>query len=61
MIEALNNKGYNGYAISIPSPSELQQIFMIAAPVFIMMTSKVCVLHSQVFLDSLDVSAQMCT
>ncbi|KAM7479353.1 hypothetical protein LguiA_027566 [Lonicera macranthoides] len=41
MIEALNNKGYNGYAINIPSPSELQQIFMIAAPVFIMMTSKV--------------------
>jgi Na+-driven multidrug efflux pump len=41
MIEALNNKGYNGYAISIPSPTELHQIFMLAAPVFIMMTSKV--------------------
>ncbi|KAK3006759.1 hypothetical protein RJ639_016200 [Escallonia herrerae] len=41
MIEALNKKGYNGYAISVPSPNELQQIFMLAAPVFVTMMSKV--------------------
>ena len=42
MIEALNNKGYNAYAISVPSPSELMEIFMLAAPVFVTMMSKVC-------------------
>ncbi|KAI3698806.1 hypothetical protein L2E82_42643 [Cichorium intybus] len=41
MIEALKDKGYNGYAIAVPSPSELLQIFKLAAPVFIMMMSKV--------------------
>lgn len=41
MIDALNKKGYNGFAISVPSPSEMQQIFMLAAPVFITMMSKV--------------------
>lgn len=41
MIEALKDKGYNGYAIAVPSPAELLQIFKLAAPVFIMMMSKV--------------------
>ncbi|KAL2477045.1 MATE efflux family protein 4 [Forsythia ovata] len=41
MIEALIKKGYNGFAISIPSPEELLQIFMLAAPVFVTMMSKV--------------------
>ncbi|GFP85924.1 mate efflux family protein 4 chloroplastic [Phtheirospermum japonicum] len=33
MIQALNNKGYNGFAISIPSLDQLYQIFTLAAPV----------------------------
>ncbi|KAL0356663.1 UNVERIFIED_CONTAM: protein DETOXIFICATION 46, chloroplastic [Sesamum calycinum] len=41
MIEALNSKGYNGFAISVPSPNELLQIFLLAAPVFVTMMSKV--------------------
>lgn len=41
MIEALNQKGYNGFAVSIPSYKELQQIFVLAGPVFITMMSKV--------------------
>ncbi|KAF7127232.1 hypothetical protein RHSIM_Rhsim11G0182400 [Rhododendron simsii] len=41
MIEALNKKGYNAFALSVPSPSELLQVFMLAAPVFITMISKV--------------------
>ncbi|XP_016494474.1 protein DETOXIFICATION 46, chloroplastic isoform X1 [Nicotiana tabacum] len=41
MIQALNDKGYKGCAISIPSPDELLQIFMIAGPVFLTMMSKV--------------------
>lgn len=41
MIKALNKKGYNGFAISIPKPDELLRIFMLAAPVFVTMTSKV--------------------
>ncbi|CAK9142069.1 unnamed protein product [Ilex paraguariensis] len=41
MIEDLNKKGYNGYAISVPSFGDLQQIFMLAAPVFVTMMSKV--------------------
>ncbi|XP_075489314.1 protein DETOXIFICATION 46, chloroplastic-like [Primulina tabacum] len=41
MIEALNKKGYNGIAISIPKSDKFLQIFMLAAPVFVTMTSKV--------------------
>lgn len=41
MIEALKDKGYNGYAIAVPSAKELLLIFKLAAPVFIMMMSKV--------------------
>ncbi|GMN55763.1 hypothetical protein TIFTF001_024885 [Ficus carica] len=41
MIEALNKKGYNGYAISIPSPKELLAIVGLAAPVFVTMMAKV--------------------
>ncbi|XP_058190749.1 protein DETOXIFICATION 46, chloroplastic-like [Rhododendron vialii] len=41
MIETLNKKGYNAFALSVPSPSELLQVFMLAAPVFITMISKV--------------------
>ncbi|XP_028787987.1 protein DETOXIFICATION 46, chloroplastic-like [Neltuma alba] len=41
MVAALNKKGYNSFAISIPSPSECVQIFGIAAPVFVTMFSKV--------------------
>ncbi|KAL3814094.1 hypothetical protein ACJIZ3_015362 [Penstemon smallii] len=41
MIEALNKKGYNGFAISIPSPDELLQIFELSGPVFVTMMSKV--------------------
>lgn len=42
MVQALNDKGYNGFSVSVPSPHELLEIFMLAAPVFIMMMSKVC-------------------
>lgn len=41
MLIALNKKGYNGFAISIPSPEEFLQIFKLAAPVFVTMMSKV--------------------
>ncbi|KAF4375443.1 hypothetical protein F8388_024102 [Cannabis sativa] len=41
MVENLNKKGYNAYALSIPSPKELIAILELAAPVFITMTSKV--------------------
>ena len=41
MIQALNKKGYSAYSISVPSPSELLQIFNLAAPVFVTMVSKV--------------------
>ncbi|RVW93330.1 Protein detoxification 46, chloroplastic [Vitis vinifera] len=41
MIEALNKKGFKAYSISVPSPSELLQIFKLAAPVFVTMVSKV--------------------
>lgn len=41
MVEALNKKGYNGFTLSVPSFSELQNIYSLAAPVFITMTSKV--------------------
>lgn len=42
MVQSLNNKGYNAYSISVPSPSELFQIIKLAAPVFVTMLSKVC-------------------
>ncbi|KAH1099071.1 hypothetical protein J1N35_015992 [Gossypium stocksii] len=41
MITSLNKKGYNAYSISIPSLNDLQMIFGLAAPVFIMMMAKV--------------------
>ncbi|KAK7351885.1 hypothetical protein VNO77_11637 [Canavalia gladiata] len=41
MIEALNRKGYNAFGFSLPSFSDFQQIFEIAAPVFVTMFSKV--------------------
>ncbi|VVA30428.1 PREDICTED: DETOXIFICATION [Prunus dulcis] len=41
MIEALNNKGYNGYAISVPSSKEFLTVLGLAAPVFVTMMSKV--------------------
>ncbi|KAJ9704235.1 hypothetical protein PVL29_002683 [Vitis rotundifolia] len=41
MIEALNKKGFKAYSITVPSPSELLQIFKLAAPVFVTMVSKV--------------------
>ncbi|KAM0001735.1 putative multi antimicrobial extrusion protein DinF [Helianthus debilis subsp. tardiflorus] len=43
MIESLKDKGYNGYAIAIPSANELLQTFKLAAPVFVMMMSKVLI------------------
>ncbi|KAK4740225.1 hypothetical protein R3W88_003922 [Solanum pinnatisectum] len=41
MIAALSKNGYNGFALSVPSLDELLQIFMLAAPVFLTMMSKV--------------------
>ncbi|KAK6805866.1 hypothetical protein RDI58_003651 [Solanum bulbocastanum] len=41
MIAALSKKGYNGFALSIPSFDEVLQIFTLAAPVFLTMMSKV--------------------
>ncbi|KAK9942724.1 hypothetical protein M0R45_008374 [Rubus argutus] len=41
MIEALNKKGYNSYAISVPSPKELLTLIGLAAPVLVTMLSKV--------------------
>ncbi|KAK4491423.1 hypothetical protein RD792_002171 [Penstemon davidsonii] len=41
MIEALNKKGYDGFAISIPSLDEFLQIFKLAAPAFLTIMSKV--------------------
>ncbi|KAK1437891.1 hypothetical protein QVD17_03691 [Tagetes erecta] len=41
MIESLKDKGFNGYAIDVPSANELLQIFKLSAPVFMMMMSKV--------------------
>ncbi|MFS8010830.1 hypothetical protein Hanom_Chr14g01301611 [Helianthus anomalus] len=40
MVEALKDKGYNGYAVAVLSANELLQIFKLAAPIFIMMMSK---------------------
>ncbi|XP_057456477.1 protein DETOXIFICATION 46, chloroplastic-like [Lotus japonicus] len=41
MMQALNKKGYNAFAFSIPSGKELLMIFRLAAPVFMTMMSKV--------------------
>ncbi|GLT42847.1 hypothetical protein SLA2020_168270 [Shorea laevis] len=41
MIDNLNRKGYNAFAISIPSADDLLTIFGLSAPVFIMMMAKV--------------------
>ncbi|KAH0643324.1 hypothetical protein KY290_034934 [Solanum tuberosum] len=41
MIAALSKKGYNGFAVSVPSFDEVLQIFTLAAPVFLTMMSKV--------------------
>ncbi|XP_065866896.1 protein DETOXIFICATION 46, chloroplastic-like [Euphorbia lathyris] len=41
MIEALNDKGYNAYSISVPTLNELMAVVGIAAPVFVTMMSKV--------------------
>ncbi|KAJ9132807.1 hypothetical protein P3X46_033640 [Hevea brasiliensis] len=41
MIEALNKKGYNAYAFSVPTLNELLTIVGLAAPVFVTMMSKV--------------------
>ncbi|KAA8546027.1 hypothetical protein F0562_020522 [Nyssa sinensis] len=41
MVEDLNKKGYNAFSISLPSSRELLQIFMLSAPVFVTMMSKV--------------------
>ncbi|MBA0586731.1 hypothetical protein Gorai_017460 [Gossypium raimondii] len=41
MIEALNKKGYNAFAISIPTFDELLSMLAIAGPVFVTLTAKV--------------------
>lgn len=41
MMETLTRTGFRAFPLSIPSPQELFQIFEIAAPVFVTMTSKV--------------------
>ncbi|KAL6213676.1 hypothetical protein ACLB2K_013122 [Fragaria x ananassa] len=41
MIESLNQKGYNSYAISVPSPKEFLTLIGLAAPVLVTMMSKV--------------------
>jgi Na+-driven multidrug efflux pump len=41
MMQNLNKRGFRAFSFTIPSSSELLQIFEIAAPVFITMTSKV--------------------
>lgn len=41
MGRALNKAGFNAFNVTLPSPGELLQIFEIAAPVFVTMTSKV--------------------
>jgi hypothetical protein len=41
MMRNLNNKGFRAFSLAIPSARELMQIFEIAAPVFVTMTSKV--------------------
>uniref|UniRef100_A0A0D9VBI9 Protein DETOXIFICATION n=1 Tax=Leersia perrieri TaxID=77586 RepID=A0A0D9VBI9_9ORYZ len=41
MMQNLNKRGFRAFSFTIPSASELMQIFEIAAPVFVTMTSKV--------------------
>lgn len=41
MIAALNEKGYNAFAVSVPTADEVISILGLAAPVFITMMSKV--------------------
>ncbi|KAK5837841.1 hypothetical protein PVK06_006568 [Gossypium arboreum] len=41
MIDALNKKGYNAFAISIPTFEELLSVLAIAGPVFVTLTAKV--------------------
>ncbi|XP_031476655.1 protein DETOXIFICATION 46, chloroplastic-like [Nymphaea colorata] len=41
MVDSLNRTGFNAFLLSIPSASELLQIFELAAPVFVTMFSKV--------------------
>jgi hypothetical protein len=41
MMQNLKNKGFQAFSFTIPSAGELLQIFEIAAPVFVTMTSKV--------------------
>ncbi|MBA0557088.1 hypothetical protein Golob_027141, partial [Gossypium lobatum] len=41
MIDSLNKKGFNAFAISVPSLDDLRAIFTISAPVFITMMAKV--------------------
>ncbi|KAL5788606.1 hypothetical protein ACOSP7_005555 [Xanthoceras sorbifolium] len=40
MIDSLNKKGYNAFAFSVPSPSELATILGLAGPVFVTMMAK---------------------
>ncbi|KAG9155309.1 hypothetical protein Leryth_021722 [Lithospermum erythrorhizon] len=49
MIDTLNKKGYNSYSMAIPSRLELMNIFMLAAPIFITMISKVLFLSLLVY------------
>ncbi|CAA7410919.1 unnamed protein product [Spirodela intermedia] len=41
MGRALNKAGFSAFNLTLPSPEELRQIFEIAAPVFVTMTSKI--------------------
>ncbi|KAL5855927.1 hypothetical protein ACOSQ4_005729 [Xanthoceras sorbifolium] len=41
MIDTLNKKGFNAFAVLVPSPNDLLAIFELAAPLFVMMISKV--------------------
>lgn len=49
MMQNLNKRGFRAFSFTIPSSSELLQIFEIAAPVFITMTSKVCFFFVLIF------------
>lgn len=49
MIDNLNRTGFSAFSVSVPSPNELLQIFALAAPVFITMTSKVFVIFYYIF------------
>ncbi|KAK1570831.1 hypothetical protein Q3G72_007735 [Acer saccharum] len=40
MIDSLNKKGYNAFAFTVPSPSEVATIFGLAGPVFVTMMAK---------------------